>query len=412
MVEAHSSNSKDCVLFSTADWDTPYWTNKQHTAHHLALKGFRVLYIESIGIRAPTFNGQDLRRMWQRLKRGLRPAKLVEPNVWVMSPLAIPFKQHWPLVKAFNQGWLRARIKVFMLGHSFHKPLVWTYHPFMLGIVNKLNCGPLVYHCVDDLSAVPGVDSDAFNGEERKLLAGCNTVFVTSEALKNKCALFNSNTHYFPNVVDAEHFGQARKNGPLPKDLKAIPTPRIGYIGALSDFKVDFALMQDVATARPDWHWVVIGAEREGQHSPLVDALHALPNVHFLGDKPYTDLPDYLRGLDVGTLPTLVNEYTRSMFPMKYFEYLAAGVPVVSTPLEFTKHHQSGLQIAQGALDFEQAITVQLDRGRFDVAEANSMVGENTWAHRLKKMLRLVESLQGSHRPAADPTKSKWNPND
>jgi glycosyltransferase involved in cell wall biosynthesis len=390
MVETHSSNPKDCVLFSTADWDTPYWTNKQHTAHHLALKGFRVLYIESIGIRAPTFNGQDLRRMWQRLKRGLRPAKLVEPNVWVMSPLAIPFKQHWPLVRAFNQGWLCARIKVFMVAHSFNKPLVWTYHPFMLGVVSKLNCGPLVYHCVDDLSAVPGVDSDAFNAEERKLLGECNAVFVTSEALRNKCAPFNSNTHYFPNVVDLEHFAQARKNGPIPKDLEAIPTPRIGYVGALSDFKVDFALIQSVATARPDWHWVVIGAEREGQHSPLVDALRALPNVHFLGDKPYADLPDYLRGFDVGTLPTLINDYTRSMFPMKYFEYLAAGVPVVSTPLEFTKTNQAGSLVADTSEQFKVQKNAQLARGRLTVLESREFVGDNTWAARLKKMLELL----------------------
>lgn len=387
MVEMNQINPKDCLLFSTADWDTPYWTNKQHTAHHLALKGFRVLYIESIGIRAPTFNGQDLCRMWQRLKRGLRPAKLVEPNVWVMSPLAIPFKQHWPLVRAFNQGWLCARVKVFMLGHSFNMPLVWTYHPFMLSIVNKLNCGPLVYHCVDDLSAVPGVDAEAFNAEERKLVAECNAVFVTSEALKDKCAPFNSNTHYFSNVVDADHFGQASKNGPIPKDLEAIPTPRIGYIGALSDFKVDFALMRDVATARPDWHWVVIGAEREGQHSPLVAELRALPNVHFLGDKPYAALPDYLRGIDVGTLPTLVNDYTRSMFPMKYYEYLAAGVPVVSTPLEFTKTNQVGLRVADSSAQFIVQTHEQLTRGRLTLAELREFVADNTWAARLKKML-------------------------
>jgi glycosyltransferase involved in cell wall biosynthesis len=393
MAEPEASNSKDCVLFATADWDTPYWTNKQHTAHHLALAGYRVLYIESVGLRAPTMNGRDLKRIWQRLKRGLRPAKLVEPNVWVMSPLAIPFKQHLLIVRAINQGWLRARIRLFMLGQGFKRPMVWTYHPFMRETIATLPHGKVIYHCVDDLSAVPGIDPDSFNREEQRLLAECAVVFVTSLALKDKCTPFNVNTYYFSNVADLDHFGRAHDPGELPPDIAAIPSPRIGYVGALSDFKVDFALIRDVALARSDWHWVVIGAEREGQHSPLVDALRALPNVHFLDDKLYVDLPEYLRGFDVGTLPTLINDYTRSMFPMKYFEYLAAGVPVVSTPLEFTKNYQDGLITAVNAKLFEQGIGLQLHRGRFDASEAIKFVGSNTWVKRLQSMINVLNSI-------------------
>ena len=178
--------SKDCILFSTADWDTPSWTNKQHTARHLALQGYRVLYIESVGLRAPTMNGQDLRRIWKRLKRGFRPPRLVEPGVWVISPLAIPFKQHWAIMRKINQSWLSLRIKLFMLSQGFKLPLVWTYHPFMLETIGPLSYISLVYHCVDDLSAVPGIDSVAFNAEEQRLLQKCQAVFVTSESLKEK----------------------------------------------------------------------------------------------------------------------------------------------------------------------------------------------------------------------------------
>lgn len=384
----------DCIIFATADWDAAYWTNKQHTARHLAKKGYRVLYAESIGLRPPTLSGRDLSRIWRRLRHGMQRPRLVEPNIWVLSPLAIPFKQHWAIIRRINQGWLSLRVRIFMLRFGFKLPMVWTYHPFVLEAIASLNHGPLVYHCVDDLSAIPGIDAVAFNCEEQCLLKKCQSVFVTSEALKEKCLAFNSNTHYFPNVADIEHFNKAHLERDIPADLLNIPNPRIGYVGALSDFKVDFRLIYNVACNKPDWHWVLIGDEREGQHSPLVAELRSLLNVHFLGHKTYNQLPEYLRGIDVGTLPTLINDYTKSMFPMKYFEYLAAGVPVISTPLDFTKQHSDGLKVAGSPESFVAAITEQLNRGKLTSEEAVTFVGENTWPARLQKMLAIVGSSQ------------------
>lgn len=386
--------TKECLLFATADWDTPCWTNKQHTAHHLALQGFRVLYIESPGLRPPGANSKDLGRLWRRLRRGLRPPREVEPGVWLLSPIALPIKHHWKAVRTFNQGWLRLRIKGFMSRQGFTRPLVWSYHPFMLSVLQKIQHGPLVYHCVDDLAAIPGVDAERFRHEEQRLLQRCSAVFVTSVPLHQKCLPYNSETHLLPNVVDSDHFGMARRAGPLPEDLAQIPRPRIVYIGTLSDFKLDFALIHRVAAARPEWHWVLIGEEREGQRSTLLARLATLDNVHLLGHKPYRQLPDYLRGADVGTLPSLLNDYTRSMFPMKYFEYLAAGVPIVSTPLEFTQQFRGGLEAASDADGFIAAIERQLSRGKLNDAEVMACVGDNNWSARLQKMLAIVESCR------------------
>lgn len=382
----------DCLLFSTADWDTPYWTNKQHTAHHLAQQGIRVLYVESVGLRAPNLaSGRDLARIWKRLLRSFRAPRPVENGVWVLSPLVIPFKHQWSLIRTVNQGLLRWSIRYFLKAQSFIHPMVWTYHPFMLEAVDGISTGPLVYHCVDDLSAIPGIDTEAFIREEQRLLAAANVVFTTSPALRDKCGVYNSNVHDFPNVADAEHFSQALRQGNLPADMVPIPEPRIGYVGVLSDFKVDFQLLLDVARQKPEWQFVLIGEEREGQSSPLVRQLQTLPNVHFLGYRPYEMLPSYLRGFNVALLPTLLNEYTRAMFPMKYFEYLAAGVPVVATPLEFTQHHLAGLEVGYDAKSFEKSIQRQLQRGKLTPQEVANFVGENTWGERLKKMLNQVE---------------------
>ena len=383
--------SKDCIIFSTADWSTPYWTNKQHTARQLALKGFRVLYIESVGLRAPRIvSGRDWKRIWERLKLGLQGPRQVENHIWVLSPLVLPFMHKNRLVRIFNQGILRFIIRRFLQKYDFKRPIIWTYHPFMLESIKGFKRGQLVYHCVDDLSAVPGVDTAGFNLEERRLLNVADIVFTTSPALQKKCSLQNHNAHYFSNVVDQEHFSLALKVAPLPGELQKIPEPRAGYIGVLSDFKVDFQLLSDVARNHPEWHFVMIGEEREGQVSPQVQKLRAMSNVHFLGYHAYQALPDYLRGFNVALLPTLINDYTKAMFPMKYFEYLAAGLRVVSTPLEFTKHNQAGLEIGSDAVSFGQAIQKQLSRGKLTAMEANEYVADNTWSARMESMLELM----------------------
>lgn len=392
--------TKDCILFATADWDTPYWTNKQHTAAYLAKADWRVLYVESIGIRPPKVgSGTDWARIARRLWRGLRGPRHVAPGIWVYSPLVVPLRHDHPLVRRLNRGLLSGGIQRFMRALKFVRPMVWTYHPFVLDLLADLDAspttstGPLVYHCVDDLSAIPGVDATAFNAEERRLLGHADVVFTTSAALHAKCAAHHARVVDFPNVVDVEHFAAAHRPDALPADLSAIAHPRLVYVGALSDFKVDFQLLTDIAHMRPTWQIVLIGDEREGQHDPALAALARLPNVHRLGHRPYLRLPDYLRGMDVGLLPTQVNDYTRSMFPMKYYEYLAAGVPVVSTPLEFTRQPRAGMLIADTAEAFADAISAQLARGRFSAEDARTLVGEHTWEARLQRMLDLIRHV-------------------
>jgi len=403
MLAAH-----DCVLFSTADWDEPYWTNKQHTASILAARGWRILYVESVGFRSPKVgSGRDWARLWRRLWRGVQSLVLGPPrraaNVWVLSPLMVPAGHHLPFVRSLNQALLRFSVARFAKAHTFKEPVVWTYHPYMLDSISTLPRGPLVYHCVDDIAAIPGVDVNAFRSAQQALLGQCEAVFTTAMSLKEVCLPFNRNTHFFGNVVDDAHFGEARADGPVPAELAAIPEPRLVYHGVLSDFKVDFPLLMQTAQARPQWQWVIIGEEREGQRSELLAQLSRLPNVHLLGYRNYQSLPQYLRGMRVGVLPTLLNEYTRSMFPMKFYEYLAAGLPVVSTPLDFAKEPRAGLEVGGDADAFIAAIEKQLARGKLTASEAVAAVGENTWERRLDKMLAITFQgrAPGDGRPAS-----------
>lgn len=386
---------QSCILFATADWDEPYWTNKQHCAKSLAKLGSRVLYIESVGLRKPRpGSGRDWHRLLDRFCKGLSSlvfgAPERSPGVFILSPLVVPAGYRHPLLRRLNGSLLRLAIRRSMKRLELGKPVVWTYHPFMLDAIDGLSEGGLLYHCVDDLASVPGVDAKAFRVAEVELLERADAVFVTAEALIRKCREHNPNTHYLPNVVDVEHFGKAFQEVPLPADLAKIPEPRLVYHGVLSDFKIDFKLLLDIAYTRPEWNLVLIGEEREGQKNQLVAQMAKLKNVHFLGYKPYALLPNYLRAMQVGLLPTLLNEYTRAMFPMKFYEYLAAGLPVVSTPLEFANAQKDKIKIGTSTEDFSTAIECQLQQGRYGIDKVRDMIGSNTWSHRTQAMLKVL----------------------
>jgi glycosyltransferase involved in cell wall biosynthesis len=388
---------ESCVLFSTADWDAPYWTNKQHTAALLGKRGTRVLYIESVGLRAPSaISGKDWSRLVKRLLTGVHTLLMgprhVRDNVWLLSPLVIPFRHDHAWVRWFNQNLLQLQITRFLGFRKLKSPLIWTYHPFMLDVLNGMDSGKLVYHCVDDLSAVPGIDPIAFKNEERRLLKKADVVFATADALAKNCAKHNDNTHFLSNVVDFDHFSKAFIKGAIPEDLRCIPEPRLGYHGVLSDYKIDFQLLLDIARLKPEWSFVFIGEEREGQKSKLIQELKKMRNVHFLGHRSYEILPEYLRGMQVGLLPSLINDYTHNMFPMKYYEYLAAGLPIVSTPLSFAnnKSQLPNLLTAGTTLTFIEAVKLQLSKTRINFREASKLVGENTWSSRLQKMIKYI----------------------
>ncbi len=384
----------DCILFSTADWDEPYWTNKQHCAEELIRLGWRVLYVESIGLRAPIVGSKkDLNRLLLRLRKGLIGyffgATNRDKHLWVLSPLVFPGAHNHKWIGRFNQFLLQWSLNRHIKTHSFTKPLIWTYHPYILTLIKRLQHKALIYHCVDDLTALPGINVAHFSKAEEELLNVADIIFVTSISLQKKCQRINDNTYFFPNVVDFEHFIRA-SNATIPEDLAKIPEPRLIYHGVLSDFKVDFDLLLKLAKKKPNWNIILIGEEREGQGCNSLRELQSLSNVYMLGFKKYNDLPKYLMYANVGLLPSNINVYTKSMFPMKYFEYLASGLPIVSTPLEFTKSHKEGLLIANDLNGFIVAVDMQLQRGKLDLMERKKIIGDNTWSARMKKMLNLI----------------------
>lgn len=353
---------RDVTLLSTADWEHPFWTNKQHVACTLAELGHRVLYVESVGLRPPRFEGQDLIRLGRRLWRGLQPPRLVRPRLWVWSPLLIPAPRT-SLQRRLNRIVFSIMLRLWRRWLGIKADLLWTYNPLCGQLLDLSRTGyrQLVYHCVDDLAAQPCMPASLIESEEARLCRACDQVFVTSRELLRSRGLHNARTSYYHNVADLDHFAQARNSQlPLPLDLRNLPAPRLGFVGAISGYKLDLDLLKSLALHRPDCQLVLIGRVGEGDPDTDLCGLQALPNVHLLGPKPYCDLPAYLRGFDLALLPCPINAYTRSMFPMKFFEYLAAGLPVVATALPALEEYRDLAWLCEDAEGFLAAVDARL----------------------------------------------------
>lgn len=321
----------DFVVVATADWDNPLWTNKQQLSSRWGADGHRVLYVESLGLRRPAVSGRDLGRMWRRLKRANR-VRRAAPGVWVFSPLVIPFHDS-ALVRRMNRHLLASRVRRAMRRIGMRGAVLWTYNPLILEALDGLEWAGVVYHCVDELAGSPGIASGLIERAEERLCRAADLVVVSAPGLAEGPRAAARRLEYLPNAADFELFHRAAGEEPVPADLARIGNPRIGFFGAISDYKLDLELLDAVFRSHPDWHLVLVGPVGEGDPGTRVAALGDLPNVHFLGSRPRGELPGYLGGFDVCLLPNRLNRYTRHMFPLKFFEYLAAGKPVVMTPL-------------------------------------------------------------------------------
>ncbi len=384
---------KDIVLLSTADWDNPFWTNKQHVASELARRGHRVFYIESLGLRRPSASAADLKRILRRLRRAVAAPRAVRGNLWVWSPVVLPF-QRYGVVRAFNRFLLAATLKFHLKRLGLRRDILWTYNPLTTRLVPLTSFGQVVYHCVDEIKAQPGMPAEVLEPAEHELVEKSDIVFTTAPKLAETRKAWNPNTHDFGNVADFDHFAKARAAvTTVPDDLATIPAPRIGFIGAVSSYKVDFQLIRFVAQSRPDWSVVLIGKVGEGDPWTDSAALAGLPNLHLLGPRPYAELPRYLKGLDVALLPNTMNDYTESMFPMKFFEYLAAGKPVVSVDLPALRAYHRLVWLAKSPEEFVKGIEEALRGAAAPLEERLALAQQHTYTARTERMMALVDQL-------------------
>jgi glycosyltransferase involved in cell wall biosynthesis len=323
-------DGQDLVCVGFADWDAELPTNQHHLMGRLAQRN-KVLFVESLGLRRPQLAGRDARRILRRLRRGLaRPRQ--RGGVHVLSPLVIPL--HGSAALQRLNGWLlRRQVRRAARRLGLERPILWGYVPQAEQLIPALEPRLVVYHCVDDIAAQKGVDAAGFRAAEERFARAADLVIASARSLVQRLRHLNPNVLYAPNVADTPLFSTALEPGQVDPGLKQLARPRIVFHGALVATKLDLPLIAGLARLRPDWSIALVGPRGLGDPGTDLSAIEGIANIHELGPRAHDALPAVLRGAAAGIIPYAVNPLTSSVFPMKVYEYLAAGLPVVSTPL-------------------------------------------------------------------------------
>jgi glycosyltransferase involved in cell wall biosynthesis len=382
---------RDIVCVGFADWDNEIWTNQHHLMARLAQDN-RLLFVESLGLRRPTVSGRDLRRIARRVRRGLSGPRRSAEGVWVLSPLVLPLHGN-RLARALNARLLPALVRRAARRIGMRRPILWAYVPHAEVLLDALDPERVVYHCVDDLGAVPGIDAGAVRAAEARFVPRADLVLASAPPLAERMRTLSEHVIDAPNVADTELFATALEPGEVDPAVAALPEPRIVFAGAVVTTKLDLPLLVGLARLRRDWSIALVGPVGLGDPNADVSPLEAEPNIHLLGGRPHDGLPAVLRGAAAGLIPYAINPITASVFPMKVYEYLAAGLPVVATPLPSLRD-VGELRFAATATETAAALEELLaSDSPQESAERSRRAAAHSWDARLQQIADALEEL-------------------
>ena len=321
---------------------------------------------------------------WPRLRR-------VAGNVWTIRAVR-------PLPDRFRRvsDRLEARqVRRAARALGLEDPLVWTQDPRAATLVDDLGARRIVYDLTDDWAAFESDSARRAEVQRRieSLGARAEVVLACSRPLEERAREWSDRVRYLPNAVDPP-----TGSVDVPRDLASLPRPRIGYVGTLHSARLDVELLARAAELRPDWSVVLIGPDHlELSHR---ERLLRLPNVHHLGVRPHAQVRAYLEGLDVCLLPHRVDEFTRSLDPLKLYEYLAAGRPIVATPVGNSPDLEEHVTVAGTAEELvASAASAMAEDSPERQAARRAAVADETWEARAAD----IETALGV-RPASAPS--------
>ncbi|MFH1565733.1 MAG: glycosyltransferase [bacterium] len=386
----------DIVILSNQRFDYPLKTNKWHVATRLAKLGHRVVFVDPpIRIRKVLKLLLKKEILFTDIIKGY---KKVKDNLYVFMPITI-YPTEKPNLFSFNYSKLRRLFELLKFRSGDY--VLWVYHQVMLDYVNALRYKVLIYDCVDEYSKFPNFIERGLSkyvSEKEEIVARkANVVFATTEKLVEKMKRFNTNVHFTPNVGDYGRF-KIVKTGVLmvPNELRELNKPIIGFSGAIDEYKLNLNLVIKCIKNYLDYSFVFVGplGVSESKVSKLFKEMRVLKNVHFLGQKPYSEMPLYFEGFDVYIIPYNLNDYTLGgCFPVKFHDALSAGLPTVVTALPSFDPFKDVCYISKDDEDFVCLIEKALKENSFEkMRKRREVAKKNNWDEKVKLQLKLINA--------------------
>lgn len=348
----------------------------------------RITWVNTIGYRSPGLSWYDAKRAMEKLGSWLHKKPTAKSDSQagaptVISPVILPYNG-FRSVRSFNRWSVRRAIAAPLSTTEPNDLVVMTSLPntpdFFMDHPNQLK----IYYCVDDFTVMPGVDTSLIRQMEDELIDVSDIILYTAQYLARKFKSLEKPTYYLPHGVDFGHF--SRKPPAEKEPLIDLPEgPVIGFFGLLSDW-VDLDMLVQVAKARPNWTILLIG-NSDTDTGPLDRA----PNIRWSKAVPYSQLPAYAQLFDVGLIPFKINDLTKAVNPLKFMEYMALGLPVVSSRLPELEQHDQHVYLADDAEQFLVMIETALSENSPEKVEARRCLAQgNSWGKRAETLLEII----------------------
>ncbi len=392
------------ICFGDSDW----W---YHNRGHYDMQMMRelsahlpVLYVNSLGVRMPKLGEGRMffRRVLRKLRSLGRGLVRVRPNFAVYSPVVAPGR----LGGALTRPLLAPQVRLAAARVGIRRPLLWVACPPAAAVVDQMRPVGVVYQRTDAYENFPGADRAQLLAWDAQMKSRADATLYCSTWLMEQEQAACRNAVFIDHGVDYERFAAAGVGGDAPRDVAALPRPRVGFVGGIDAHTFDAGLFTAVARQLPEFSFVLVGA------CSLPAGWCDLPNVHLLGKRPYEQVAAYMAACDVLIMPWNQNEWIRACNPVKLKEYLAVGRPVVSTPFEELRRYDSFVVAARDAPAFAAAVRAAVGSG--DAARLRARVADQTWRAKADLFLGGLRGsgLAAQRRPAALEnlcgTESRW----
>jgi glycosyltransferase involved in cell wall biosynthesis len=386
---------RDIICLSTQDW-SGLWTRKHRFMKMFAEAGNRVMYIETpVHLLGLDVLPHEPSRFFRFLKG---PRRIQERLHIATLPILLPMFQMSHTINSLNQILIAAMLQRWIRELGFVKPLLWIYTPFSAALISKIDHSGVVYDCVDEFRAAQGlVRSTVIGSMEDDLLRKATATIVTHENLLPHRSKLCPATFHVPNAADVRAFRQAALSVlETPKDIESIPAPRFGFVGHIQ-YWVDLKLIRFLAEQKPGWSFVLLGPI-----SPLarVRELKHLNNVHLLGRKKQSEIPAYVQSMTCCLNPYITGSLADHCSPLKLYEYLAAGKPVVSTEMPEARKFPGSVRVGASYTEFLsacEAVLRSLPESKGIIEKRLETASEHSWQNRFQALNGVLAGVLDSN---------------